>query len=94
MFVGCSDISVSVVMHEQNTGIIRREKTDGLWVARGDQYPDWHYAIEWDTWSRDLNMDLALGDGLLVTMKFSKNADPDKYKYSGYGIGFHAQELV
>ena len=40
MFVGCSDISVSVVMHEQNTGIIRREKTDGLWVARGDQYPD------------------------------------------------------
>ena len=39
-------------------------------------------------------MDLALRDCLLVAMKFSKNADPDKYKYSGYGIGFHAQELV
>ena len=39
-------------------------------------------------------MDLALGDCLLVAMKFSKNADPDKYKYSGYGIGFHEQELV
>ena len=43
-----------------------------------------------DTWFRDLNTDLALGDCLLVAMKFSKNADPDKYQYSGYGIGFHA----
>ena len=73
-------------MHEQNIGIIRTEKTAGLWFARGDQCLGGHYAIEWDTWSRDLNMDFALGDCLFVAMTFSKNTDPDKYKYSGYGI--------
>ena len=27
-------------------------------------------------------------DCLFEAVKFSKNADPDKYSYSGYGIGF------
>ena len=26
-------------------------------------------------------------------MKLTKNSDPDKYKYSGYGIGFDAHSL-
>ena len=31
-----------------------------------------------------------LGNSLFVAVKLTKNADPDKYKYSGYGIGFDA----
>ena len=27
-------------------------------------------------------------------MKLTKNADPDKYKYSGYGIGFDSRSKV
>ena len=26
---------------------------------------------------------------LIGSVKLTKNADPDKYKYSGYGIGFN-----
>ena len=43
---------------------------------------------EFDTWSRDLNSDFTLKDSLLGGVKLAKNSDPDKYVYSGYGIGF------
>ena len=50
---------------------------------------------ELDTWSRDLNTDFTLGDYLFGVVKLTKNADPDKYGYIGYGIGFevHSQFL-
>ena len=38
---------------------------------------------ELDRWSRDLDTDRLFG-----SVKWTKNADPDKYKYSGYGMGF------
>ena len=38
--------------------------------------------------SRDSNIDFALKDCLFGAVKLTKDADPDKYKYSGYGIGF------
>ena len=38
-------------------------------------------------WSQDLNADFTLKDYLLEAVKLTKNADPDKYPYSGYGIG-------
>ena len=38
---------------------------------------------ELDTWSRDLNSNCLLGG-----VKEAKNADPDKYVYTGYGIAF------
>ena len=41
-------------------------------------------------WSRDLNMDLTLSNCLFAAVKLTKNADSDKYGYSGYGIGFDA----
>ena len=31
-----------------------------------------------------------VGNSLFGAVKLSKNADPDKYSYSGYGIGFDA----
>ena len=43
---------------------------------------------ELDKWSRDLNVDFTLKDCLLGAVKLTKNNDPDKYAYTGYGIGF------
>ena len=40
-----------------------------------------------DTCSRDLNTDFRLGNCLLGAVRLPKNADPDKYRYIGYGIG-------
>ena len=39
-------------------------------------------------WLRHLNADFTLNNWLLGSVKLTKNADPDKYKYSGYCIGF------
>ena len=43
---------------------------------------------ELDTWSRDLNFHFTLKDCLFGSIKLAKNADPDKYSYSGNGFGF------
>ena len=43
---------------------------------------------ELDSCPRDLNTDFTLGGCLFGGVKLTKNADPDKYSYSGYGIGF------
>ena len=43
-----------------------------------------------NTWPRDLKMDFKVGNCLSGAVKFNKNADPDKYKYSAYVIGFAA----
>ena len=40
-------------------------------------------AYELDTWAKDINTKFILGDGLFRTVKLTKNADPDKYGYSG-----------
>ena len=37
---------------------------------------------------RNLNKDFTLGNDLFGSLKLTKNADLDKYKYSSYGIGF------
>ena len=39
-------------------------------------------------WSRYLNVDFTLKDCLFGAVKITKNADPDKYVYTGYRIGF------
>ena len=39
-------------------------------------------------WLRNLNTDFTLGNCLFKSAKLTKNADPDKYKYSGYSIRF------
>ena len=46
---------------------------------------------ELDTWSRDLNSDFTVKDCLFGGVKFSKNADPDKYAYTGCGVGFNSR---
>ena len=43
---------------------------------------------ELDTWSQDTNTDFTLKNGLFGSVKLTENADPDKYKYSSYDIGF------
>ena len=37
---------------------------------------------------RNLNTNVTLGNWLSGSVKLTKNADLDKYKYTGYGIGF------
>ena len=37
---------------------------------------------------RDLNFDFTLKDCLFGGVKVAKNADPEKFVYSGHGIGF------
>ena len=44
-----------------------------------------------DSWLRNLNTDFTLGNCLFGFVKLTKNADPDKYKYSSYGIGFDSR---
>ena len=46
---------------------------------------------ELDTWSRDLNSDFTVKDCLFGGVKLVKNADPDKYVYTGYGIRFDSR---
>ena len=40
-----------------------------------------------DTFSQDLNTDFTRKDFLFGAVKLTSNADPDRYKYSGYGLG-------
>ena len=42
-------------------------------------------------WLRNLNIDFTLKNCLFGSVKLTKNADPDKYKYSGYEIGFDSR---
>ena len=37
---------------------------------------------------RDLNTGFSLNNSLFGSVKLTKNPEPDKYVYSGYGIGF------
>ena len=39
-------------------------------------------------WLRNLNTIFTLNNSLFGSVELTKNADPNKYKYSGYGIGF------
>ena len=46
---------------------------------------------ELDRSSRDLNSDFTLKDCLFGAAKSNKDADPDKYKYSGCGLEFDSR---
>ena len=46
---------------------------------------------ELDIWSSDLKTNFTLKDCLFGAVKLIKNADPDKYKYNGYGIGLDSR---
>ena len=50
-----------------------------------------YFVYELNTWSRNLNIDVTLGDYRFGASKLIKNADPDKYGYIGYGTGFDAR---
>ena len=42
-------------------------------------------------WQRNLNTDFILSNCLLGSVKLTKNADPDKFKNSGYSTGFDSR---
>ena len=49
--------------------------------------------FELDTWSRDLNSDFVWKDSLFGGVKLAKNADPDKYVYTVYSIGYDSRPV-
>ena len=44
--------------------------------------------FELDKSPQDLDTDVILGGCLFLCIKLTKNADPDKHSYIGYGMGF------
>ena len=50
-----------------------------------------YICYELDRWSKDLDTDFTLANWLFGSVKLTKNADPDKYKYSGYNTGFDSR---
>ena len=48
---------------------------------------------ELDTWLQDLSADFALKYFLFGSVKLTKNADPNKYQYNGYGLGFDSRTI-
>ena len=48
---------------------------------------------ELGTWSWDIPPDFTLKDCLFGDVKLAKKADPNKYVYSGFGIGFDSHSL-
>ena len=42
---------------------------------------------------RNLNTEFTLSNCLCWSLKLTKNADPDKYKYSGYTIEFDSRSV-
>ena len=48
---------------------------------------------ELDRWSQDLNAKFTLKDCLFRNVEVTKNHDPNKYSYLGYGIGFDSRSL-
>ena len=47
--------------------------------------------LEWDVWPQELKTVFNLKACFSGVVKLTKNADPDKYSYSGYGIKFDSQ---
>ena len=48
-----------------------------------------YFSLKLDTWSRDWNTDLVVGNCLFGDVTLTKNVGVDKYGYSGYSIGFN-----
>ena len=51
------------------------------------------FFFELDIWSRDLKPDFTLKGCSFGALKLTKNADPNKYSHSRYGIGFDSHSL-
>ena len=50
-----------------------------------------HISYTLDPQLRNKNTDFTLSNSLFGSAKLTKNIDPDKYKYNGYGIGFDSR---
>ena len=55
---------------------------------------NFYISYELDTWLRDLNTGCTLRNYLFGAVKLTKNDDPNKYGYIGYGIGFDGRSQL
>ena len=70
----------------------------GRWLKQKSNFYSSNYnkcfiVYNQDTLSKDLNAYLTLKDCLFRGVKLAYSADPDKYSYSGCGIGFHSASI-
>ena len=56
-------------------------------------YNNLHIVQKLNTQLRDLNTDFTLSSYFFGNVKLTKNANPDKFEYSGYGIGLNARSF-
>ena len=55
--------------------------------------PNLFIVYKLDKQSQDLNGEFTVKDCLFGAAKLTKNADPDKCSYSGYGVGFDSRSI-
>ena len=55
---------------------------------------NFYIVYELNMWSQDLNAEFTLKDCLFGNVRINKNDDPNKYSYSGCGIGFDSCSLI
>ena len=53
-----------------------------------------YIVYELNIWSQDLNNEFTLKDCLFGNVRITKNANPNKYSYSGCGIGLDSHSLL
>ena len=75
-----------------------RVKFDGSYLKQGkitfthEKIVNIYIVYKTNFWKYVDSSDPALRNSLFGTVKLVKNADIDKYKYSGYGLGFDMKE--
>ena len=53
-----------------------------------------YIVYELNIWSKDVNAEFTLKYRLVGNGRIAKNAEPNKYLYSGCGIGFDSRSLI
>ena len=63
------------------------------WIFTPNSVANLYVAYEFNIWSKDLNTEFTLKDYLFPAIKLTKKANPNKYFYSRYEIGFDSRSL-
>ena len=93
-----SDKSLSPILEWMNNSRIKLEFKESCLkqdksLFTPNNVVNLYIVYELNVWSQDLNAELTLRDCMFGNVQITINADPDKYYYSGYGIGFDCYSL-
>ena len=93
-----SDKSLSPILEWMNNSRIKLEFKESCLkqdksLFTPNNVVNLYVVYELNVWSPDLNAELTLRDCMFGNVQITINADPDKYSYWGYGIGFDCHSL-